>query len=93
MKTIFSGLTGGLVKKRVAATILGILLLAGIVFFLTRKRPQPQEFPTVRIETASLEDVELYGEFVGRIRAQQFVEVRARRRLSRRDALRGRYLC
>ncbi|MCC8188956.1 MAG: efflux RND transporter periplasmic adaptor subunit [Bacteroides sp.] len=78
MKTIFSGLVQGLMKKRVAATILGILLLVGIVFFLTRKRPQPQESPTVLIETASLEDVELYGEFVGRIRAQQFVEVRAR---------------
>ncbi len=78
MKTIFSGLLHGLMKKKVAATILGIMILAGVVFFLTRKRPLPQEFPTVLIETASLEDVELYGEFVGRIRAQQFVEVRAR---------------
>lgn len=30
------------------------------------------------VESAEKGDVEIYGEYVGRIRAQQFVEVRAR---------------
>ena len=41
------------------------------------EKPQPV-YPTVVAEPAEMEDVELYGEYVGRIRAQQFVEVRAR---------------
>lgn len=36
------------------------------------------EAPTVIVESAEKGDVEIYGEYVGRIRAQQFVEVRAR---------------
>ena len=31
-----------------------------------------------RVEPAEVGDVEIFGEYVGRIRAQQFVEVRAR---------------
>ncbi|MDE6491250.1 MAG: efflux RND transporter periplasmic adaptor subunit [Muribaculaceae bacterium] len=34
--------------------------------------------PTVVVAPASEDDVEIYGEYVGRVRAQQFVEVRAR---------------
>lgn len=34
--------------------------------------------PTVIVEPVVKDDVEIYGEYVGRIRAQQFVEVRAR---------------
>ena len=34
--------------------------------------------PTVIVEPAEVGDVEIFGEYVGRIRAQQFVEVRAR---------------
>ncbi len=36
------------------------------------------ELPVIAIEPAQQEDVEIYGEYVGRVRAQQFVEVRAR---------------
>ena len=32
----------------------------------------------VQVEPAETDDIELYGEYVGRIRAQQFVEIRAR---------------
>ena len=41
------------------------------------KKVQP-EAPTVIVEPAEVGDVEIFGEYVGRIRAQQFVEVRAR---------------
>lgn len=34
--------------------------------------------PTVIVEPVIKDDVEIFGEYVGRIRAQQFVEVRAR---------------
>ena len=36
------------------------------------------ELPVVAVEPARQDDVEIYGEYVGRVRAQQFVEVRAR---------------
>ena len=36
------------------------------------------ELPVVAIAPATQDDVEIYGEYVGRVRAQQFVEVRAR---------------
>lgn len=36
------------------------------------------ELPVIAVEPAHQEDVEIYGEYVGRVRAQQFVEVRAR---------------
>ena len=34
--------------------------------------------PVVAVEPVQVEDVSIYGEYVGRIRAQQFVEIRAR---------------
>lgn len=43
------------------------------------RRDAPQlELPTVVVESATQDDVEICGEYVGRVRAQQFVEVRAR---------------
>ena len=45
---------------------------------LTWPKKVESEAPTVIVESAEKGDVEIYGEYVGRIRAQQFVEVRAR---------------
>lgn len=39
--------------------------------------PKPDE-PTVVVEPAWRDNVEIFGEYVGRVRAQQFVEIRAR---------------
>ncbi len=65
-------------KKRWAAAIICIAVIIGVYYIVTRpEKPQPV-YPTVVAEPAEMEDVELYGEYVGRIRAQQFVEVRAR---------------
>ena len=36
------------------------------------------DLPIVEVEPVVTDDVEIYGEYVGRIRAQQFVEIRAR---------------
>ena len=54
-----------------------ILLLAGYIILTWPKQIQ-LESPTVIIAPAEKGNVEIYGEYVGRIRAQQFVEVRAR---------------
>ena len=65
-------------KKRWVAAIICIAVIIGVYYIVTRpEKPQPV-YPTVVAEPAEMEDVELYGEYVGRIRAQQFVEVRAR---------------
>ena len=53
------------------------VLLAGYLILTWPKKVQP-EVPTVIVESTETGDVEIYGEYVGRIRAQQFVEVRAR---------------
>ncbi|EJX08538.1 efflux transporter, RND family, MFP subunit [gut metagenome] len=65
-------------KKRWMAmlTCMAVLLAAYIV--LTWPKEVPPVLPTVVVEPAETGDVEIYGEYVGRIRAQQFVEVRAR---------------
>ncbi len=50
----------------------------GSVLILTRPQKAAPEMPTVIVEPVIKDDVEIFGEYVGRIRAQQFVEVRAR---------------
>lgn len=48
-----------------------------VIFFGCKRKPQPVGIPVV-VEKAGIQNVEIYGEYVGRIRARQFVEVRAR---------------
>ena len=52
--------------------------MLGVYWMLTRPQKATPEMPTVIVEPVVKDDVEIYGEYVGRIRAQQFVEVRAR---------------
>ncbi|MCH5244529.1 MAG: efflux RND transporter periplasmic adaptor subunit [Lentimicrobiaceae bacterium] len=55
-----------------------VVVVAGILCWVFRPREVPVEYPVVAVETVTTEDVSIYGEYVGRIRAQQFVEIRAR---------------
>ena len=55
-----------------------ILALAGIVLLVGCKKEQQPERQVVTAEKVGVEDVEIYGEYVGKIRAKTFVEVRAR---------------
>lgn len=64
-------------KRWITMLICMAALLAGYVI-LTWPKEVPPVLPTVVVESAETGDVEIYGEYVGRIRAQQFVEVRAR---------------
>lgn len=78
-----AGNVAGRMGRRIGPQGWIILLLAAAVIavaliLVTRPRAVPVELPTVAVERASTEDVSIYGDYVGRIRAQQFVEIRAR---------------
>ena len=55
-----------------------ILAIAGIVLLAGCEKEQKPERQVVTAEKVGVEDVEIYGEYVGKIRAKTFVEVRAR---------------
>ncbi len=65
-------------RKQAIYTGLGIIIAIAIYLFLSREKSPAPEIPVISVTPAQQEDVEIYGEYVGRIRAQQFVEVRAR---------------
>ena len=54
------------------------VLIAGGLWWVFRPEPPKPVYPVVAVETVGTDDIEIYGEYVGRIRAQQFVEIRAR---------------
>lgn len=72
----------GRLSRRTRRWIGGALCLALVsvvaVNYVLRHRPVPEMLPVVAVEPVTTEDVHIYGEYVGRIRAQQFVEIRAR---------------
>ena len=57
-----------------------VLIVVAVIVLCIVLRPEQQEIvlPTVATEPVKTEDVYIYGDYVGRIRAQQFVEIRAR---------------
>lgn len=65
-------------RKQTIYTGIGILIIIALYLFLTREKKPVPEAPVVCVTPTQQQDVEIYGEYVGRIRAQQFVEVRAR---------------
>lgn len=52
--------------------------MAVALIFLLRPKHVEEILPIVGVDTVRTRNVEVYGEFPGKIRAQQFVEVRAR---------------
>ena len=64
--------------KKLIITALLLIVIAAVVFHFLDKEEQEEIYPMVTVEKVKQEDVAIYGEYVGRIRAQQFVEVRAR---------------
>ena len=66
-------------KRKILFIILAILVASSVaLYFIFRTKPQIQMLPTVEVEEITTEDINIYGEYVGRIRAQQFVEIHAR---------------
>ena len=52
--------------------------MVGVYWILTREKQPAPDIPVVSVMPVEQQNVEIFGEYVGRIRAQQFVEVRAR---------------
>lgn len=50
----------------------------GLVIYLKWPKPAPPVYPTVQAEPLMVEDVEIYVEYAGKIKARQHVEIRAR---------------
>lgn len=58
--------------------VLTVIIVAGGIVWICLPKPVEPEYPVVAVETVQTDDVNIYGEYVGRINAHQFVEVRAR---------------
>lgn len=65
-------------KKQAIYACICIILVVGLYFIFNRKEKPVIERPIVCVQPVVQENVEIYGDYVGRIRAQLFVEVRAR---------------
>ena len=64
--------------RRLGGVFVGIVIVAIIAWLILRNRPVEPYYPVVGVETVKSGEVEVYGDYVGRIQAQQFVEIRAR---------------
>lgn len=78
MKSFFSRGEIRVTKTSAIITLAILGILIGVWYFVSRPRKAAPELPVVMVEKAQRDNVQIYGEYVGRIRAQQFVEVRAR---------------
>ena len=68
-----------ILRNRKSLWVLVLLIAVVIVvIFLTKEDETTLTYPVVEIESVKQENVEIYGEYVGRVRAHQFVEIRAR---------------
>ena len=64
MKVFFSRHELKLKKKRTIAAIICMVCVFGIYWVMTRPEKVEPEIPTVVLEPAMKDDVEIYGEFV-----------------------------
>ena len=66
-------------KKKQSILLWTALLLFAVGYYIATHPGKPdKQAPVISTETVGSQDVEIFGDYVGRIRAQQFVEVRAR---------------
>ena len=65
-------------KRAVIGVVAVAVVAAAVVIIVLRPKHHEEDLPVVSVDTVRTRNVEIYGEFPGRIRAQQFVEVRAR---------------
>ncbi|MDO4755776.1 MAG: efflux RND transporter periplasmic adaptor subunit, partial [Parabacteroides sp.] len=65
--------------RKVFYSLIGVLLtcVALVVYLLWPKSPPPV-YPTVVAQPVVVDDVEIYVEYAGKIKARQYVEIRAR---------------
>lgn len=66
-------------KSTIFITVALIAVLGAAIYLISRNWHKPTaEIPVVHVCPVRTDSVEIYGEYVGRVRAQQFVEVHAR---------------
>lgn len=68
-------------KKRLISIVIIVPIAAAVaigLYYLLRPKAAPVQLPVVEVQPVQQADINIYGEYVGRIRAQQFVEIRAR---------------
>ena len=64
--------------KNIVLIIVGLAAIILALCFIFRKKTVEPDYPVVEVEAVQTDNINIYGEYVGRIRAQQFVEVHAR---------------
>ena len=67
-----------IIKKKTVEILVLIIAAIGAVIYFTRGKEPEKVLPIVSTVEVGKSDVNVYGEYVGRVRAQQFVEVHAR---------------
>ena len=65
-------------KRAIIGAVAVAVVATAVVIVVLRPKHHLEDLPVVGVDTVRTRNVESYGEFPGRIRAQQFVEVRAR---------------
>lgn len=65
-------------KRAIIGAVAVAVVATAVVIIVLRPKHLLEDLPVVSVDTVRTRNVEIYGEFPGRIRAQQFVEVRAR---------------
>ncbi len=65
-------------KKTIIAAISALVIIVVCLVIFLRPKKVEEVLPVVGVDIVKTRNVEIYGEFPGKIRAQQFVEVRAR---------------
>ncbi len=67
-----------LTRRQWIVAVAALAAVAALLIWLLRPQTQQPVYPIVAVEPVTTGNVNIYGEYVGRIRAQQFVEVHAR---------------
>ena len=67
-----------LTRRQWIVAVAALAAVAALLIWLLRPRTPQPVYPLVAVEPVTTDNVNIYGEYVGRIRAQQFVEVHAR---------------
>lgn len=64
--------------KKIVLSLVVMAVAVAIPLIFLKPKPVEEVLPVVGVDVVRTRNVEIYGEFPGKIRAQQFVEVRAR---------------
>lgn len=66
------------IPRNIILIIIGVAVLVVVLCLILHKKPIVPDYPPVEVQAVGTDDINIYGDYVGRIRAQQFVEVHAR---------------